>query len=430
MRHTASAFSLVLILVSGLTGCGIGTPAKTSNPAAEIRGTVHGGQQPIVGAAIQLWAAGTSTTSAPTPSSLLPPNVTSDSHGEFNITNLYTCPVGDPLVYLTAKGGDALSGTNPAISLTSVLGPCSTLTPSTYIELNEETSVVAINLLAHYMDISGNIGTTTVFSSVTEMAAAFAAASIYVNPSTGSVPGPNLPPGFAINTPLINTAADLMAACINTPSVSGPDNICPQIFADTTTHTNEVLADDQVLASGFTPSDTIQASIILFAGFFLNQAASQSAYTLIPPQPPFLPVLSAAPTPNWAFVNGNFAMSTATTTDDGIVHIPDAPDTMAAFDLAAQDSSATSQTVTLYPEWSPSVLISPVTLCQTNPAGQCLVLPAGSVSFPLGGGNSLATFAIFITDLGPITNNPPLYLNLVDMNDSLLASTAVTLTTN
>jgi hypothetical protein len=106
-------------------------------------GSVHGGQQPVVGATIQLYTVGTTADgSAATP--LLTSTVTSDSTGSFTITGLYSC-TGATQVYIVATGGNpGLSTTNPNIALMAALGSCSALTPSTFININELTTVADV----------------------------------------------------------------------------------------------------------------------------------------------------------------------------------------------------------------------------------------------------------------------------------------------
>lgn len=64
-RLSAAAGSLGLL--TALTGCGLGgnfssTAAKTAGAATTVQGNVHGGQQPVSGATIQLYAAGVPAT--------------------------------------------------------------------------------------------------------------------------------------------------------------------------------------------------------------------------------------------------------------------------------------------------------------------------------------------------------------------------------
>ncbi len=120
-RDTRSAFSLLRFaeirdifslgiafsLATTIVGCGSNATFSPTAPSptneVQLEGFVHGGQQPIVGATIQLWAAGTSADqSAATP---LISSVLTGSAGQFSITGLYTCPTIQSEVYLTATGG-------------------------------------------------------------------------------------------------------------------------------------------------------------------------------------------------------------------------------------------------------------------------------------------------------------------------------------
>src|SRR5271156_2676177 len=88
------SFSALATLTFGTTSCGVNTAGTILGGATQIQGNVHGGQQPISGATIQLWAAGTTDTSGNVtpPKSLIQGLVTTNSQGGFNITNQYTCP--------------------------------------------------------------------------------------------------------------------------------------------------------------------------------------------------------------------------------------------------------------------------------------------------------------------------------------------------
>ena len=80
----------------GLVGCSGLASNVTAAPvtALQLSGSVHGGQQPVSGATIQLYAVGiTGDGSAPTP--LLTPSIQTNAAGGFILTGLYTCP--DPM---------------------------------------------------------------------------------------------------------------------------------------------------------------------------------------------------------------------------------------------------------------------------------------------------------------------------------------------
>jgi hypothetical protein len=142
-----------------LGGCAQNQPAKVTEPLLR-HSSVHGGQQPVSGSTLQLYAVGTTGDGSPaTP--LLTQTVTSDANGNFTITGAYTCPSASTLVYVTATGGNPglSSGTNnAALALMAALGPCGSLGPSTFISMNELTTVAAVWALAPFMSSYSSIG--------------------------------------------------------------------------------------------------------------------------------------------------------------------------------------------------------------------------------------------------------------------------------
>ena len=172
-----------------------------------------GGQQPISGATIQLYAVGT-TGDGSAATKLLTSTVASGSNGTFGLTGHYTCPVSNPYVYLLATGGNASFGANSSIALIVALGQCSTLSAGTYIVANEVTTAAAVIALAPYMSAPASIGSGG--SDAGALANAFALAGEFANFATGTVPGTGVPSGFTVPTSLINTLADIIASCVNT----------------------------------------------------------------------------------------------------------------------------------------------------------------------------------------------------------------------
>jgi hypothetical protein len=265
-----------------LTGCGSGTntPHPTPVGASHHSGSVHGGQQPVVGATIQLYTVGTTADgSAATP--LLTSTVTSDSTGSFTITGLYSC-TNATQVYIVATGGNpGLSTANPNIALMAALGPCSSLTSSTFISINELTTVAAVAALAPYMTSATAIGSSP--SNASSLAAAFTLANEYVNTTTGLSPG-NVPTGYTVPTAQLNTLADIISACINsTGGAAGDGSLCGQLFSLATIPPNPA------------PTSTITALLNIILDPTLNTSA---LFALVPPTPPFQPTLTSAPS-NW-----------------------------------------------------------------------------------------------------------------------------------
>src|ERR1700722_12105277 len=137
---------LLGLALAGLTGCGF-TGSATSIPVSiSLRGTVLGGEQPISGASIQVYAAGTTGMgSAAQP--ILDAPVHSDSNGNFIIPASYRCPSVSSQLYLIARGGKPglpSGADNPALALTAVLGSCGTLSDTAPITVNEVTTIGSI----------------------------------------------------------------------------------------------------------------------------------------------------------------------------------------------------------------------------------------------------------------------------------------------
>jgi len=147
--------SAMLAVAGLLSGCafggGPGSQSASAVPAAltHISGSVFGGQQPVSGATIQLYSVGTLGAGSPS-TPLIASTVTTNGSGQFNITGTYSCTSATE-VYIVALGGNAGSGTNTTLSLMAALGPCSALTSSTFINMNELTTVAAVYALAPFM---------------------------------------------------------------------------------------------------------------------------------------------------------------------------------------------------------------------------------------------------------------------------------------
>ena len=101
-----------------MTGCAAdfnSVPASTgATGLGQMQGSVHGGQQPIVGASVALYAA--STQGYGTASTLLTPvPATTDLNGSFLLTGTYTCTPGQQVDRLAAGGPEP--GADPNLAL-------------------------------------------------------------------------------------------------------------------------------------------------------------------------------------------------------------------------------------------------------------------------------------------------------------------------
>jgi len=304
MPSKTSAFSLAVFLVSVLlTGCQTTEfTAPTLEP--DLSGSVFGGQNPVTGSLIQLYAVGTTgdkSASTPLISATL---TTSDgtglsnsnanagnanntlSAGSFTITGDYTCPSATAEVYLTSTGGNpglAPGNNNPTLSLMAALGPCGDLASSTYVVMNELTTIGAVAALSNFMASYASVGSGS--GDASQLQTAFLAANEFVNTTNGTAPGATLPATFSASSTAIQTLGDIIAACVNTTGgVAGDSSVCGQLFALATVPASSV------------PTDTVGTILNILKQPTVN---APQLYALVPSTPPFLPTLSSAPA-NWA----------------------------------------------------------------------------------------------------------------------------------
>ncbi len=271
-------FSFVFLVCLGVlvSGCAMSgglnvastTPATTS---ATIRGTVHGGQQPIGGATNQLFAANMTTDQGASVSLLNTPVTTAtDGTGSFSITNDYTCPTTNPPVYLVATGGNpGLGGSvnNTDIVLTASLGLCNTLSSSTYVVINEFSTIGMAYEVAPFMLDATHIGASP--TNPGGMAFWFTSSAGFNNNPVGLATGSS---PYALE---LNMFSDILAACVNTPGGSSGDGTpCGKLLQYT----------------GGT--DTTTAAIKMTQSPATNAA---NLYALITGTPPFIPYFSGVP---------------------------------------------------------------------------------------------------------------------------------------
>ena len=292
----ASVLASVLatfVLMLSLTGCGI----SGESPTAPVQGTafsgsVHGGQQPVVGARIYLLAPSTAgygaastslLTSGYAGSDAIGNYVLSDSGGNFSVTGDYLCTPGTQ-AYLYATGGNPGAGTNTAVGLMTMLGNCptaATYAPSEpVVTINEASTIAAAYAMAGFATDATHVGSSGSPAALTGLKNAFAASSNLVNLRFGyalsATPNGNGTPPQAE----INTLANILAACINS---TGTQTACATLLSN-------ALSGG---ATGTKPAETATAAINIAHHPGLNIAA---LYNLQPGTGAvFLPALTAAP---------------------------------------------------------------------------------------------------------------------------------------
>ena len=264
-----------------VTGCGMGTSAMPDPVPLTVNGRVHGGQQAVVGAQIQLYVAGSGGNGSQS-SPLLNTTVTSGTDGAFSITGDYSCPSATAQVYLVATQGNpglGSGGNNPALAMMAPLGACGNLSPTQFIWINEVTTVAAAWALAPFTQDISHIGASATNydgSNKTQggLANAFLNAQLIANTATGTTT--TLPSNLTTEPGKIYALADAVSSCINSDGTTG----CTPLFTAATP------------SGGSAPTNTWDALINIVKHPGNNVGGVFSA---IGPQPPFATTMTQAP---------------------------------------------------------------------------------------------------------------------------------------
>ncbi len=288
----AASVLAVSTLACGLAGCG-SSPAPVSvietpppnNPGVTFGGKAMAGKQPLIGATVQLYAAGTSGNGS-TGTALLSTALTTDANGVFTVPAGYACPSAASQLYIIARGGKpgaAATSANSATTLLTVLGPCNQIVASSQIVVNEVTTVAAAYALSQFLSAGANMGASA--TNGKGLGNAVATSSALADTSQGTSPGPSFAANGSSPAPKIDSIANVLNAC--TASTANA-SACTALFSATTP------------AGGSTPSNTLDAALDLTRNPAANVA---SLYALSTGSSAFSPVLAAAPTDWTLFVN-------------------------------------------------------------------------------------------------------------------------------
>jgi hypothetical protein len=299
-RALTLGFSLFFMMLS--SGCGgvasinrepIPTPNSTT-----VKGKTLGGQFPVTGAQVQLYAVGSSGYGAGA-HALLSPALITDSNGEFSFTSSdYTCPSPTTPTYLVATGGDpGLGSDNPSIALMAALGPCGQVSSLSFVVVNEVTTVASAWSLNQFLGPGAQIGTSS--GNIVGSANAFANVNNLVDITKGTSPGTSAPAGAVLPTAKIYSLANILASCVN----STGSTACNALF------------NAAGSPAGPAPTNTVDAALDIARHPANNVAA---LFALSTPQAPFGPALSAPPN-DWTlavtFSGGGLDLPTSVAVD-------------------------------------------------------------------------------------------------------------------
>ncbi len=242
----AVTFTIFALLT---VGCGTGAvlaPSPTTS-ALRLNGMVHGGQNPVAGASVYVYAAGTGgyggNSQGAYPGnasvSLLGPSssgdwptqqdsngnyyVTTDVNGSFSLTGDYTCTSGQQ-VYIYAVGGNTGGGTNSSMGLLAILGDCPASgdfsNTYTYVIVNEISTVAAAYVMAPFASDALHVSINNTALAKKDLKNAFANANNLVDLSAGNARTTTPYGNGTVPSAKIITLANILATCVNSADVN------------------------------------------------------------------------------------------------------------------------------------------------------------------------------------------------------------------
>ncbi len=282
-RTALGPAAILLCSVSAwfLAGCAMAPYTDTSAHTLNISGTSFGGQPPVTGASITLFATG-STGYGSAPSEI--GSTTTDGSGNFQITNLTGCPPGSQ-IYIVSTGGNPglTAGTNNnALVLVAALGDCASVGASTHVILNEVTTIAAAYALSGFSGVGTVSFPVQIGASSTNASGfqhAFMNAANIVDFTGGSARATTPGGNGTVPYQLINSLADILEPCVN--STSKTSAACTTLFTNSHPPAGTGVA---------VPVNTWQAALDM-AQYPGNNTAA--LYGLISATPSFQPTMGA-----------------------------------------------------------------------------------------------------------------------------------------
>ncbi len=272
---TATVGTLAAVNYSFTFGTGTLTITPgAANPGVGFTGRAMAGTQPVVGAIVQLYAAGTSGNGS-AGTALLTNSLTTDGAGAFSVPAGYACPAVSSQLYVVVRGGYLGSGAaNTGIVLATAVGACNQLATSSQFVINEVTTAATAYGLAQFLSPGGNIGASA--TNGKGLSNAVATVASLANLTTGTSPGASFPANGSSPAAKINSIANLLNTCTSATSASG----CTALFSATT------------LGGGTAPNNSLDAALNLVRNPGSNVA---TLYTQSTASKAFTPALTAAP---------------------------------------------------------------------------------------------------------------------------------------
>ena len=309
LLHTLGTVAMSCAIAT-LCGCGIqhtATVLPAAGASQTVGGRFMGGELPIIGAAITLYASGVASGTANgayTGTATVLASTTTDSNGGFSINPAsYTCPSNQE-VYFVAYGGNPGAGTNNNVLQIAFIGQCGSLNP--YTDIDEVTTVASAYAFSGFTTIdtsgtapvvnvvapannasfatSNNVtaGTVTTasgllhaYKNAMNLASVITGRAYAIAPTNASSIAPDA---------VVNSIANALQACVNTAGgVANDGSNCGKLFAYTPA------------LDGTLPTNTLQSALNLARHPYISSTNNTNLFNLASPVTVFSPALTAAP---------------------------------------------------------------------------------------------------------------------------------------
>ena len=336
------------------TGCSNMTSATASSDAkaaAKVSGKIHGGNQPVSGATVDLYFAGQTGIAhgaiyaATTLSS-------TDGTGSFSFnlvqsapndhtSNAFSCPVSNPYVFVVAKGGTTVNTptatANGDAEFIAPMGRCADITASTNIYMSEVVTVATMAAIHQYMDptasashIESTLGSDGIFISDLGLANSFNSVSLMASLSTG-LGNPSITRTGDRNGAVgvtvtispelakINQLANIISACIN--QEAGGSTTCSDLY-DLATPPADAGTTSVSTAQYARATDLLTALYYIFTNPTNGSDTTRATlFALAGASAPYQPTLSAVPT-DWSIGIKYVASGSCTNSASSFIDTP------------------------------------------------------------------------------------------------------------
>ena len=328
-RQLVLLLATTTLFTAGCSNMSSNAPSSgLAGQAVTLSGRIHGGNQPVSGATVTLYFAGSSfahgATAAATTTSA------NDGFGSFTFVrgadggtssgNTFHCPSpvpsnGGPYMYVVARGGNTVnngSGTvnNDAVFL-APFGRCGGLGSGTFVNMSEVVTAATVAAVHQYMDpsitpIESSIGADGIFISDLALSKSFDTVSNMVDLSTGfalanttrTATGSGSA-GVSISvTPeqaKINHVADILSSCIN--NAASGSSACATLYTNAAPSADPTTTSVPNSAAG-AATDVLMAAYYIFTNPTNGNPTRLAALYGIPAAAgsPYMPRLTVPPT--------------------------------------------------------------------------------------------------------------------------------------